>query len=136
MSNKIVLIIRLVIAIVLIQTLRYKFTAHLDSVYIFTKVGLEPMGRIGIGILELIAAILILFKRSVWIGSILSVALMSGALLMHVTDLGVEVNGDSGKLFYMAVLIFTLSVYVGWTERRKIPFIKSIFNTDTSYEES
>jgi uncharacterized membrane protein YphA (DoxX/SURF4 family) len=136
MSSKIILAVRLLIAIVLLQTLRYKFAAHPDSVYIFTKVGLEPFGRIGIGVLELIAALLILFKRTVWMGSLISVGLMTGALLFHVTELGIEINGDSGKLFYMAVLIFSLSVYLSWTERRRIPIIKSIFNTDTSYEES
>lgn len=127
MSNKILLIIRILIAVILIQTLRYKFTAHPDSIYIFSKIGMEPFGRIGIGILELIAALLIIIRPTVWMGSIMAVGLMSGALILHVTELGVEVNGDSGKLFYMAVMVFTLSVVISWTERKRIPIIKSLF---------
>ncbi len=40
-KNRILFILRLAIALILIQTLRFKFTAHPDSVYIFEAVGLE-----------------------------------------------------------------------------------------------
>ena len=73
MNSKILLIIRIIIALILVQTLRYKFTAHPDSVYIFSKIGLEPFGRIGIGILELIASILILIPKTIWAGSLLTI---------------------------------------------------------------
>ena len=39
----------IIAAIVLLQTLYFKFTAHPDSVYIFTTLGIEPYGRIGSG---------------------------------------------------------------------------------------
>ena len=127
MSKKFMFLVRIIVAVILLQTLRFKFTAHPDSVFIFSKIGMEPYGRIGVGILELIAGLLILIRPTIWMGSILSVGLMSAALLSHVTLLGVEVNGDGGKLFYMAVLVFTLSVWVSWTERKKIPYIRSLF---------
>ena len=123
MKKNIHLGLRLVVAIILVQTLRYKFTAHPDSVYIFTSVGLEPYGRIGIGVLELIAAILILIPKTVWLGSLLSLGIISGAILIHLTSLGIEINGDGGILFYMAIVVFVLSFILLWINRKSIPFI-------------
>ncbi|MEO1452065.1 MAG: DoxX family protein [Bacteroidota bacterium] len=90
------ILLRLVVAVILVQTLFFKFTAHPDSVYIFSTIGLEPFGRIGIGVLELIASILLLVPRTVWAGSVLSLGLMGGAIMMHLTQLGIEVQGDGG----------------------------------------
>ena len=123
MKKNIHLGLRIVVAIILVQTLRYKFTAHPDSVYIFTSVGLEPYGRIGIGVIELISAILILIPKTVWLGSILSLGIISGAILMHLTGLGIEINGDGGILFYMAIVVFVLSFILLWVNRKSIPFI-------------
>ena len=106
MKKYIPLILRIVVAIILLQTLYFKFTAHPDSVYIFTKADLEPHGRIGIGILELIAAILILIPKTVWLGAGLTLGLISGAIFMHLTKIGIEVNGDDGTLFILAVVTF------------------------------
>jgi uncharacterized membrane protein YphA (DoxX/SURF4 family) len=123
MKKNIHLGLRIVVAIILVQTLRYKFTAHPDSVYIFTSVGLEPYGRIGIGVIELVSAILILIPKTVWLGSLLSLGIISGAILMHLTGLGIEINGDGGILFYMAILVFVLSFILLWVNRKSIPFI-------------
>ena len=123
MKKTILLILRIVIAIILVQTLRYKFTAHPDSVYIFTKVGLEPYGRIAIGVFELIAAILILIPKTVWVGALLTLGIISGALFMHLTNLGIEINGDGGTVFYMAIVVFILSMVVLWMNRKNIPFV-------------
>lgn len=103
------LLLRILVAVILIQTLRFKFTAHPDSVYIFTKVGLEPYGRIFIGVLELIAGILIVIPKTVWIGATLSLGLMAGAIMMHVTKLGIVINNDGGTLFTTAVVTFIIS---------------------------
>tara|TARA_R110000868_G_scaffold148932_1_gene371167 strand:+ start:1216 stop:1593 length:378 start_codon:yes stop_codon:yes gene_type:complete len=118
------LALRIIVAIILIQTLRFKFTAHPDSVYIFERVGLEPFGRIGIGVLELIAGILLLITKTVWIGAILTLGVISGAIFMHLTKLGVEINNDSGVLFATAILTFTLSASILYLYRTDIPFIK------------
>ncbi len=127
MNTKLFLIIRIIIALILIQTLFFKFTAHPDSVFIFSKVGLEPYGRILIGVLELIAAILILIPKSIWAGALLSLGVISGAVIMHLTKLGIDVNNDGGKLFYMAIIVLISSVLVLWNERKKIPVIGNKF---------
>lgn len=117
------LILRIAVAAILIQTLRFKFTAHPDSVYIFTKVGLEPIGRIGIGILELIASILILIPRTTWLGAAMVIGIIGGAIMMHLTELGIEINGDGGLLFYTALATFLLSALTLWFTRKDIPII-------------
>ncbi|MCB0515804.1 MAG: DoxX family protein [Chitinophagales bacterium] len=118
------LAIRFIVAIILLQTLYFKFTAHPDSVYIFSKVGLEPYGRIGIGILELIAAILLLIPRTVAWGALLSLGIISGAIFMHLNNLGIEVNDDNGLLFYLAVVVFVGSLITLILYRKQIPFFK------------
>lgn len=127
MKKKGILALRIIIAIILIQTLRFKLTGHPDSVYIFSKVGLEPFGRIGIGIVELIAGILLLIKRTVWLGAGVTVGVIGGAVMMHLTILGIEVKGDHGVLFYTAVFILLSSLIVLYTERKSIPWIGAKF---------
>lgn len=123
MKKYLPLVLRLIVAVILIQTLRFKFTAHPDSVYIFETVGLEPYGRIGIGIAELIAGILILIPRTIWLGAVMTLGIIGGAIFMHLTQLGIEVNGDGGVLFTTAVVTFILSGIVLWIYRKQIPFI-------------
>lgn len=115
------LLLRIFVAVILIQTLRFKFTAHPDSVYIFTKVGLEPNGRILIGILELISAILLLIPKTVWIGAVLTLGIIGGAILMHFTQLGIEINNDGGLLFITALVTFILSTVILYQYRKDIP---------------
>ena len=124
MKPKVLFVLRLIVAIILIQTLRFKFTAHPDSVYIFEQVGLEPYGRIGIGILELIAGILLLIPKTVWAGSLLTLGLIGGAIMMHLTQIGIEVNNDNGTLFITALVTFMLSAIILYFYRKDIPFIK------------
>ena len=123
MNKNILFVLRLIVAVILLQTLYYKFGGHEDSIYIFTTLGLEPYGRIGIGVMELIASILILLKRTSWAGALLTVGLMAGAIFSHLTQLGIEVKGDGGQLFYMAVGTWVLSLVILWSERKQIPFI-------------
>jgi len=123
MSKKILLALRIIVAVILIQTLRFKFTAHPDSVFIFQTVGLEPYGRIIIGILELIAGILLLIPKTVWLGATLTLGVISGAIFMHLTQLGISVNGDGGVLFYTAVFTFVLSAIILVNVRQQIPKI-------------
>ena len=108
MKAKIILIwaLRLVAAYILLQTLRFKFLALPESVYIFTKVGMEPWGRIGSGIVELIAAVLLLIPRTTAWGALFALGTISGAIFFHLTLLGIEVQGDGGQLFYMAIAVW------------------------------
>jgi len=109
-SNAGVWALRLIAAIIMLQTLYFKFTASEESVYIFTQLGLEPYGRVGIGVMELIASLLILFPKTTIYGAILATGLMAGALFSHITKLGIEVKGDGGQLFVYALLVLTSSL--------------------------
>lgn len=123
MKKYIPLALRIIVAIILIQTLRFKFSAHPDSVYIFETVGLEPYGRIGIGILEAIAGILLLIPKTVWIGASLTLGIIGGAIMMHLTQLGIEVKNDGGVLFGTAIVTFILSAIILYLYKKDIPFI-------------
>ena len=102
MKNYLSLVLRIIVAVILLQTLRFKFLAHPDSIYIFTQVGMEPWGRIGIGVLELIASILLFLSKKIWLGAGLSAGLMTGAVTMHLTMIGIEVKGSQRWLnFYI-----------------------------------
>lgn len=98
-------ILRLLAAAIMLQTLYFKFTAHPQSVKLFTELGLEPYGRIGIGIMELIASILILYPKTTGIGAVVGIGLMSGAIFFHLTVLGIVFDGDA-ILFTYAVIVF------------------------------
>ena len=133
MKKYIPFIIRLAIAIILIQTLRFKLTGAEQSVYIFEKVGLEPYGRIGIGITELIAGILILIPKTAWLGAVLTLGIIGGAIMMHLTILVIEVPNakgqpDGGILFMMAIVVFILSAITLWLQRKNIPILGKKFN--------
>lgn len=99
-------IAQVVAAIIMLQTLWFKFTGAEESIYIFSKLGAEPYGRIGSGIIELIAGILLLTPRYCWIGAGLGLGTMAGAILSHLTLLGIDVLGDGGQLFAMALITF------------------------------
>src|SRR5882724_1174214 len=116
-------VLRIVAAIILLQTLFFKFTAAPESVYIFTKVGAEPWGRIGSGVVELIAAILIMRPRFTWLGSLLAMGVMAGAVLSHLTVLGIEVQGDKGLLFALALIVFVCSTVNLLLHRSEIPVV-------------
>jgi hypothetical protein len=116
-------ILRIIAAVILLQTLYFKFTAAPESVYIFTKVGAEPYGRIGSGIVELIAAILLLTPRFNWLGSLLALGVMAGAIIGHLTILGIEVQGDKGLLFGLALTVFVATGINLFLHRADIPII-------------
>lgn len=100
------LVLRIVAAIILLQTLYFKFTGHPESVELFTKLGVEPWGRIGTGVIELIASILLLIPSTVFIDAFLGIGLMSRAILSHLTIIGIESKGDGGQLFMLAMAVW------------------------------
>ena len=129
MKKHLPLILRIIVALILIQTLRFKFTAHPDSVYIFETIGLEPIGRISIGIAELIAGILLLIPKTVWLGASLTLSIIGGAIFMHLAQLGIEVKNDGGVLFITAIVTFLLSAMILYIYKKDIPFLgKSLQN--------
>ena len=122
-------VLRLLAAIILLQTLYFKFTGAAESIYIFSKLGMEPWGRIGTGVLELIAGILVLIPATTIFGALLAVALMAGAIFFHLTKLGVSVLNDGGQLFIYALLVFVSSMILVIIYRRDIPTVKKSFSS-------
>tara|TARA_R110000796_G_scaffold183498_2_gene300016 strand:- start:96488 stop:96886 length:399 start_codon:yes stop_codon:yes gene_type:complete len=107
-------------AIIFLQTLYFKFTAHPDSVHIFTVLGGEPYTRIGSGIVELIIAILLLFSRTSFYGALLGIAITLGAIGGHIFKLGIVVNNDSGTLFTLAITCFLCCILVFFIKREQL----------------
>jgi putative oxidoreductase len=117
---------RIVVAVILLQTLYFKFTGAEESKYIFTTLmgeDLEAFGRIGSGIVELVAAILLVIPRTAWLGAFLSLGTISGAIFSHLTMLGIVVKDDGGLLFALALIVFFLSAVVLVIHRRELPVL-------------
>jgi len=134
MSSKLTIlswICRVAVAIILFQTLFFKFTGAEESKYIFSTVlnpQLEAYGRIGSGVVELIAVVLLLIPSTVWLGAILAFGTISGAIVSHLTLLGIEVKGDGGLLFGLAVTVFVLSAVILVIHRRALPIVGQVFS--------
>jgi uncharacterized membrane protein YphA (DoxX/SURF4 family) len=112
---------RIAITVILLQTLYFKFTGHPESVALFSKLGVEPWGRIGTGVIELIAGILILVPATALIGAALSLGLMAGAIASHLFVIGIESANDGGQLFMLAIIVLALSLVVLAMRRKEIP---------------
>lgn len=112
-------------AIILLQTLYFKFTGAPESVYIFEQLEAEPYGRIGLGVVELITAGLLIVKRTSFLGGLLGLGIISGAILSHLFVLGIEVQNDGGTLFILALTVFILCLITvilqkdKWTEFKR-----------------
>jgi uncharacterized membrane protein YphA (DoxX/SURF4 family) len=119
-------VLRLLAALILLQTLYFKFSAAPESIYIFSKLGMEPWGRIGTGILELIAGILLLIPATTVFGALLAIGLMAGAIFFHLTKLGISVQNDGGQLFIYALLVFVSCIALVIIYRNNLPVIKNI----------
>jgi hypothetical protein len=116
-------ILRLAAATILLQTLFFKFTGARESVYIFSTLGVEPWGRIGSGVVELIAAALLLYPKTPAIGAGLAMGVMAGAIFAHLTKLGITMPavGDRGELFALALVVFLCSAAVLFLHRHELP---------------
>jgi hypothetical protein len=112
-----------VAAVIMIQTLYFKFTGHPQSVALFTQLGMEPWGRIGTGVMELIASILILYPRTTGWGAALGMGLMGGALFFHLTKLGIVFDGDA-VLFIYALITFVCCLILFIKYRQQVLTLK------------
>ena len=119
-QNTLSWIFRIIAAVILLQTLFFKFTGAEESIYIFSTLGIEPWGRIGSGIAELIISILLLIPRTAWMGAIGGLGVISGAIFAHLTQLGIEVQGDGGLLFFLAVTVFVSCVIILYLHREDV----------------
>ena len=110
-------IIKLTAVVILVQTLYFKFSGAEESVYIFSTLGIEPYGRIGSGIVELIASILILIPRTTFLGALLGLSTMIGAILSHLLFLGIEIKNDGGTLFILAIITFLCCLLLVYNQK-------------------
>lgn len=124
--NLISWVLQIIIAVILLQTLFFKFTGAEESVYIFSQLGAEPWGRIGSGVIELIAAILLMIPRTTTLGAILALGTISGAILSHIFILGLVIKDDGGLLFGLALAVFFCSGLILFIHRREIPIIGNL----------
>jgi len=121
--SKLSWLLQIVVAVILLQTLFFKFTGAEESIYIFTMVGAEPWGRYGSGVMELIAAVLLLIPGTIAVGALLALGVGVGALFSHVTVLGIDVKGDGGLLFGLACVVLIGSAIVLAIHRRELPIV-------------
>ncbi len=113
-------VLRFAAALILLQTLYFKFTAQPESVLLFTKLGVEPWGRIGTGVIELIAGALLIYSPTSIFGALLGVGLMSGAIASHLFVLGIESQGDGGQLFMLAIIVLICCISILILDREKL----------------
>jgi hypothetical protein len=138
MSSKLKIIswvCRIIVAVLLFQTLFFKFTGAEESKYIFSTVlnpELEAYGRIGSGVIELIAVILLLLPGTVWMGALLALGTITGAIMSHLAFLGIVVKDDGGLLFGLAVTIFVLSSIILVIHRRELPVVGQVFHNSNA----
>ncbi len=127
-QSRISWIAQLTAAVIFLQTLFFKFTGAPESIHIFEQLGAEPWGRYGSGVIELITSILLLVPATAAIGGLLSLGVISGAILSHFTILGIEVGGDGGTLFILACVVFVASAVVVFLRRHELPIVGSKFD--------
>jgi len=114
---------RIVAAAIMGQTLFFKFTAAPEAVALFETLGVEPWGRLATGVFELIAVVLLLLPRTAALGGALTLGLMGGAIMSHLTILGIEVGEDGGALFIMAVVTLVAGAITTWLHRAALPVL-------------
>jgi uncharacterized membrane protein YphA (DoxX/SURF4 family) len=119
----IIWILRVAAALIMVQSLFFKFSAAPESVYIFSTLGMEPWGRIGTGVVELVAAILLVIPSLSWLGALVGLGMMTGAILSHLTKLGVEVAGDGGQLFIYALITWMCCAAIVLIEKQRLKAI-------------
>lgn len=114
------LALRWIAAVILLQTLYFKFSGAEESVWIFQQLGAEPWGRLGSGVAELVCAVLLLLPRTAWLGALGGLGVISGAVLSHLFILGIDVKGDGGLLFGLALVVLVCCAGVLWFEKGKV----------------
>ena len=126
-SRVLFIVARLLAALIMLQTLYFKFTGAPESIYIFSTVGMEPWGRYLVGVSELIASLLLLAAGTAAFGGVIAIGLMLGAVGMHLTILGIEVQGDGGYLFILALVVLLCSIYVVFYKKESLLTLLSRF---------
>jgi len=126
-TNLLAWIGQVVAAVILGQTLFFKFTAAPEAVWLFTELGVEPWGRIGLGVVELVAVVALLVPRLAALGAALTVNLIFGALFTHLVLVGIVVQDDGGTLFALAIVALLASGLALFLRRRELPIVGARF---------
>jgi hypothetical protein len=119
-QSRVAWVLQIIAAIIMGQTLFFKFTGAPEPVYIFTTLGVEPFGRLFAGFSELVAVVLLLIPSTAGLGALFSIGVMSGAILAHLTKLGIVVLDDGGLLFGMGVIVWIACAVVVWLSRGEL----------------
>ena len=114
---------QIVAAIIMLQTLYFKFSGAEESIYIFTTVGIEPWGRYGTGIAELIASVFLIIPRTSWAGAAMGIGIMAGAIFTHLTLLGISVMNDNGYLFVLALVTLLACILILFIRKHQVPLL-------------
>jgi hypothetical protein len=125
-STRLSWIAQVTAAVILGQTLFFKLAGTPESIYIFERLGVEPWGRYATGMFEVVAVVLLLIPRTAGLGALMAIGLMFGALGSHVTTLGIEIQGDGGLLFALAVTTLIAASTVAYIRRRQIPILRGV----------
>lgn len=112
LSSLVSWIFQLLTTIVLLQNVYFKIAGSAEWIFLFEAIGMEPWGRFISAGLELIAGFLLLIPYGAWLGALFGISTLSTAIFFHLTTLGVEVSGDGGSLFYLAVFVFISCVVI------------------------
>ena len=125
MKKYLPLVLKLIAAFIMLQTLFFKFTGAQESIDLFTKIAGENEAgmRIGTGVIELIASILLFIPKKTWLGALLAAGTMGGAIMSHLTILGIEHDNDGGALFFSAIITLLASIVLLFQNKNDIPFI-------------
>lgn len=118
--DRFIFILRILIAVIYLQTLFFKFTGAEESKFIFSKLGLEPEGRIFAAVMELIVSLMMFYPKTFLLGNILSLGIISGAIFSHIFILGIEIQNDSGFLFILANTIFISNLIILFFNRNEL----------------
>ena len=121
---------QIIVAIILAQTLFFKFTYAPETQVIFGDRGGRP-AAIAVGVFELVCVVLLLIPRTASVGAVLSLAVISGAIFTHLTSLGIQIRDpgtnetDGGLLFALALIVATGSIVVLTFRWRELPLLRS-----------
>ncbi len=135
-AKRIAWIAQIIAAVILGQSLFFKFIGAPEAVQLFTAMGVEPWGRLTVGTVELVTVVLLLVPRTAAVGAMVALGLMVGAIGSHLTVLGVDLQGDGGALFAMAWIVLAASATVAILRRREIPVVGGVFKANGERIES
>jgi len=119
--HPIVWILRFVAAYILITAAFMKFNGAEIDIKLFSHIGMEPHGRILIGILELAAAIFILIPQSTIYGAFLGLGVMTGAIIGHLTVIGL------GGI-HMAIIVFVCCLILIYLRRNDSSIFRNMLD--------